>query len=103
MKIEYIISLVFGILFIIGTLLSYFFYIKEKIIKQINGEIDKAEDLDVKGSEKMAEVVSQLKQIIPAIFKPFITDKLLESLVQLAFDGIESYAEKQAKKETTKK
>jgi len=103
MKTEYIITLIFGILFIVGTLLAYYFHIKEKIIKQINGEIDKAEDLEVKGPEKMAEVVLQLKQMIPVMFRPFITDKLLESLVQMAFDGITSFAEKQAKKKTTKK
>lgn len=103
MKIEYILTIVFGVLFIAGTLVSYYFLIKGKIMRQINGEINKAEDLDVDGEKKMAEVVLQLKQMVPVILRPFITDALLESLVQVAFDGIKAFATKQAKKDATKK
>ena len=50
------------------------------------------------GGAKMAYVVDKLYLLVPDIFKPFITRKVVESIVQAAFDGAESYAERQLDK-----
>lgn len=100
MTLEIILTIVFAVLTIIGAVVSYYLYFKNKITAAINGEIDDAEIDGKVGEEKMAEVITQLKKLIPAILRPFITDEMLQTLVQAAFDKIESYAEKQAKKQT---
>ncbi len=102
MTLEIILTIVFAVLTIAGTLGSWYFYVKNKINAAIAGEIDSAENNDVDGKQKMAIVVEQLQTIIPAVLKPFFTKQLLESLVQAAFDKIEDYAKKQAGKNTTK-
>lgn len=96
MTIWEILSIVFAALTAVGGFVSYYFYIRNKIQKQIAAEIDNAESEDKIGEEKMAQVVSALKQLVPVILKPFITDSLIESLVQTAFNAIEAYAKKQA-------
>jgi hypothetical protein len=102
MNVETILAIVFAILSIVGIVLSYYFYVRNKISTAITSQVDNAEDLEVEGEKKKAEVVLQLKNIIPVILKPFISDALLESLVQAAFDKIESYAKKQAAKKAKK-
>ena len=46
----------------------------------------------------MALAISEVKKLIPAPARLFFTDNVLETIIQKAFDGIEAYAEKQAKK-----
>ena len=96
MTVGEILSIVFAVLTAVVGFVSYYFYIRNKIQKQIAAEIENAEDEDTVGEEKMAQVVSALKQLVPVILKPFITDSLIESLVQTAFNAIEAYAKKQA-------
>lgn len=101
MTVGEILSIVFAVLTVVGGFVSYYFYIRNKLQKQIAAEIEGAEDADSIGEEKMAQVVSALKQLVPAILKPFITDNLIESLVQAAFNSIEAYAKKQIEKKST--
>ena len=93
----------FAILTIAGILVSYYFYVKNKITKAIADEVDNAEIDDVEGPAKKAEVIAQLQKLIPAVLKPFITYKMLDALVQTVFDGIERYAKKQVEKKSEKK
>lgn len=99
---ENILTVVFAILTIAGILVSYYFYVKNKITKAIADEVDNAEIDDVEGPAKKAEVIAQLQKLIPAVLKPFITYKMLDELVQTVFDGIERYAKKQVKKTENK-
>ena len=98
MTVGEILSIVFAVLTVAGGFVSYYFYIRNKIQKQIAAEIENAEDEDTVGAEKMAQVVATLKKLVPIILKPFITDSLIESLVQAAFNAIEAYAKKQVEK-----
>lgn len=100
MTIGEILSIVFAVITVALGFISYYFYIRNKLQKQIATEIDSAENLDEVGAEKMASVVSALKQLVPAILKPFITDNLIQSLVQAAFDSITAFAQKQVEKES---
>lgn len=77
--------------------ISYYLDTKRKIVEQANGEISKAEDTDKKNAEKMAFVVEQLKNIVPKAMRFIFTDKVIEKIVQKAFDEIEEYAKKQKK------
>lgn len=97
-----IVSVVLGILTIVGILFSYYFYVKKKLSYAVAGQIDEAENKDECGAAKKAEVIAQLKKLIPAIFKPFISDAALDALVQAAFDKIEEYAKKQVEKKAKK-
>lgn len=99
---EIILTVVFAVLSIVGILVSYYFYVKNKITKAIADEVDNAEIDDVEGPAKKEEVIAQLQKLIPAVLKPFITYKMLDALVQTVFDGIERYAKKQVKKKTEK-
>ena len=99
---EIILTVVFAILTIAGILVSYYFYVKNKITKAIADEVDNAGIDDVEGPAKKAEVIAQLQKLIPAVLKPFITYKMLDALVQTVFDGIERYAKKQVKKKAEK-
>ena len=96
---EIILTVVFAILTIAGILVSYYFYVKNKITKAIADEVDNAEIDDVEGPAKKAEVIAQLQKLIPAVLKPFITYKMLDALVQTVF---ERYAKKQVKKKAEK-
>ncbi len=80
--------------------LTYYFDVKSKITEQLNAEISKAEDTEYKDIEKRAFVVSELKKIVPKALRFIFTDKVLEKLVQKAFDGIEDYAQKQVAKKS---
>ena len=97
-----IVSVVLGILAIVGSLFSYYFYVKKKLSEAIAGQIDEAEKTDQCGAEKKAQVIEQLKKLIPAFLKPFISDAILDAMVQAAFDKIEEYAKKQVEKKAKK-
>lgn len=99
MSVGEIVSIVLAVLVVVFGFVSYYFYIRNKIQQAIASGIDNAEELEQIGEEKMAVVISALKQIIPAIVRPFISDSLLESLVQSVFDSMKAFAEKQVQKD----
>lgn len=100
---ETILSIVFAILTIIGTFVSYYFYIKNKITAQIAAGIDNVEIDGKAGEEKKAEVIEQLKKLVPKVLKPFFTSAVLDSLVEQIFASVKSYAIKKAQEEQAKK
>lgn len=96
---ETILSIVFAILTIVGTFVSYYFYIKNKITAQITAGIDEVEIDGKAGEEKKAEVVEQLKKLIPKVLKPFFTTSMLDALVEKIFASVKSYATKKAQEQ----
>ena len=100
---ETILSIVFAILTIIGTFVSYYFYIKNKITAQIAAGIDNVEIDGKAGEEKKAEVIEQLKKLVPKVLKPFFTTAVLDSLVEQIFASVKSYAIKKAQEDQAKK
>lgn len=95
---ELILNIVLTVLSVGLAFLSYYLFIKKKILEAANGEISKAEDTDKKKAEKMAFVVAQLKAIVPKFMRFIFTNRVIEKIVQKAFDKIEEYAEKQKNK-----
>ena len=93
-----ILNIVLIVLTIISTFIGYYFKIKEKILKEINGMINDAEDGTTIGSDKMQSVVDNLYKLVPAPYKGILNKNVLEKMVQMAFDKIEEYAKKQLNK-----
>ena len=93
-----ILNIVLIVLTIISTFIGYYFKIKEKILKEINGMINDAEDGTTIGSDKMQSVVDNLYKLVPAPYKGILKKNVLEKMVQMAFDKIEEYAKKQLNK-----
>lgn len=95
---DYILTIIFALLAVLGLCLSYYFHVKAKIYAATENAVNNAEQDDKTAAEKMSLAVEQLYSIVPTALKPFITRKVLEKIVQAAFDKIEEYAKKQAKK-----
>ena len=98
MDINQILNIALIILTILSTLIGYYFKIKEKVLKEINGLINNAEDGESIGKDKMQSVVDNLYKLVPAPYKGILNKNVLERMVQLAFDKIEEYAKKQVNK-----
>ena len=90
-----ILSIAFGVLSIVLTFISYYFYIRSEIYKRTEETVNNAESGGTVGREKLLAATEQLYGSVPVILKPFITREHIESAVQYAFDKIEEYAQKQ--------
>ena len=95
---EKIIAGVSPMLVFVALCVGYYFYVKSKINAAVSGSINDAEKSEINGEAKKAEAVAQLSAIVPAVLKPFISEKMIDAIVQAAFDKIEAYAKKQNKK-----
>lgn len=94
-----ILNILVAVAAVVLAFVGYYFYVKNKIQAALNGEINDEENSEAEA--KHQEVVERLQALVPAVLKPFLTQKVLTALVQAAFDKIEEYAAKQvAKKET---
>lgn len=99
---ETILNVVFALLAVFFICLSYYFYIRAKINAATEDAVNNAEQDDKTATEKMSLAVDQIYSIVPIAFKPFITKKTIQAIVQKAFDSIKAYAEKQKKKQDAK-
>lgn len=97
MDITMILTIVFGVVAVVVTFLSYYFKIKSKIQSAAEDAINMAEELDKIGEEKLLIAVEQVYGLIPAVTKPFISKEVVKGLVQITFDKMEEYALKQKK------
>lgn len=98
MKAEIIITIVSIVCTIVSILCGYYIYIRKKIEQEALDAINKAEDTDKIGKEKMAEAVETIYNILPACVRPFISKDMIEIVVQGVFDKMEEYVRKQVKK-----
>lgn len=95
MTTQIIIDVGLGLLALIATFISYFCYVKSKLINSVPGTIDDVEVDGKVGAEKFEEAVNIIMERIPAILKPFIKRSYVEMLVQQVFDKIKDFAKKQ--------
>lgn len=95
---ETLLTIIFGVLAVIGYFLSYYFHIKAKIYAATEKAVDEAEQDDKVAAEKMELAVNQIYDLIPAILKPLFSKEVIKGIVQNAFNSIESYAKKQIEK-----
>ncbi len=93
-----ILTVIFAILAVAGIFLSYYFHVKAKIYSETENAVNNAEQDDKVAAEKMTLAVDQIYGIVPTVLKPLFTRKVIEKIVQKAFDRIEEYAKKQKKK-----
>ena len=98
MKAEIIITIVSIVCTIVSILCGYYIYIRKKIEQEALDAINKAEDTDKIGKEKMAEAVETIYSVLPACVRPFISKDMIEVIVQRVFDKVEEYVRKQVKK-----
>ena len=98
---ENFLTIIFALLSVAGVFVSYFFSVKAKVYAATEDAVNNAEQDDKSAEEKMAFAVEQIYSIIPAVAKPFFSKKLIQEIVQRAFDKIEEYAKKQAKKKAS--
>ena len=92
---ELILSIVSCLFTLAAIILRYYLAIRKKIEQEALNAINKAEDTDKIGEEKMQDAVEIVYDIIPAVAKPFISKKLIETIIQSVFDKVEEYARKQ--------
>lgn len=90
-------TIVFAVLAIASSFLSYYFHVKAKVYAETENAVNEAEQDDKTAEEKMAFAVNQIYAVVPAALKPFFPRKAIERIVQKAFDKIEEYAKKQRK------
>lgn len=97
MELVQVLTIIFGIATVVLALINYYTSIKKKLQLSIIEEINVAEDMNVSGAEKKAYVVDTVYDLVPTVWKGFIKKPFIEELVQLMFDKINSFAEKQIK------
>ena len=86
-----ILTIIFSIVSIIATYISYYFSVRAKIQEAAETAIVDAEELDAIGQEKMAVAVEQVYSLVPIGLKPFFTRATIEQIIQYTFDRIEDY------------
>lgn len=94
---ENILTIVFAVLAAVGSCLTYYFHVKAKVYAETENAVNDAEQDDKTAAEKMQFAVDHIYSVIPAVLKPFFTRKVVERIIQKAFDKIEEYAKKQKK------
>lgn len=100
---EIILNIVLALLSVTLAGVTYYLDVKKKILESVNDKVNEAEDTGEDGKAKMAMVVNEIyTKIVPTVLKPVFNKKVLEKLVQVAWEKIEKYAEKQAEKEKNK-
>lgn len=93
-----ILNIILVLVSVAATLLGYYFKIKAKLEKEVNGKINDAEQSGESGEKKMEHVVNDLYSIVPVPYRIIFTKEFIKKLVQAAFDKIEEYAKKQVNK-----
>lgn len=81
----------------VAIVISYYFHIRKILEQEALDAINKAEETDKIGKEKMELAIDTVYNGLPAVVKPFVTRVLLETIIQAVFDKVEEYAQKQVK------
>lgn len=88
-------TIIFAILAAAGVFLSYYFQVKAKVYSETENAVNNAEQDDKAAAEKMELAVEHIYSVVPLAVKPFFSRKVIEKIVQKAFEAIEEYAKKQ--------
>ena len=93
---EYILPIVIAVLTVVSAIVIYYLAVRGKLSGAILEAIVGVEDLDAVGEEKKRQAVATVYAVVPAVLKPFITERVLENLIQITFDRVKEFAEKQS-------
>lgn len=89
------------LLVVVGFVMSYLGF-KNTFFTQITAFITEAEleyvNVEKSGKDKMAYVIKKVRDMLPAVFRPFFTDEWIESLIQQVFDSVKEFVAIQIKK-----
>lgn len=96
-----VIDIIVMVLCVIGYAVMAYFKVRGDVIGAVSELIAAAEATGLAGSEKMAQVVSRLAEMVPAPFKTILTQSVLQKIAQAVFDWMREYANNyiEAKKE----
>lgn len=89
---------ILAILLVASTFLTYYLKVKSAIEREAIGAINNAENTEKMGEEKMKQAIEQVNKVVPPFLKPIFNDELLEMVIQIAFEEMKEFAEKQVKK-----
>ncbi|MEG1609532.1 MAG: hypothetical protein RR348_06650 [Clostridia bacterium] len=100
MTVSQIINIVLGVLAVLVSFISYYFYIKSIITKETAKAVERAEIEGKTGAEKLEIATAQVYALVPVFLKSIISREFTKQLIQQAFDKIEAYAKKQLDKKS---
>ena len=95
---ELILTIVSSVITVAALILGYYQHIKKRLEQEALNAINKVEESDKVGAEKMQNAIEMVYDMIPAVAKPFISEKMVETIIQSVFDKVEEYARKQTNK-----
>ncbi len=95
---ELILTIVSSVITVAAAILGYYQHIKKRLEQEALNAINKAEETDKIGAEKMQDAIKMVYDMIPAVARPFISEKMVELVIQSVFDKVEEYARKQLEK-----
>ena len=97
---ELILTIVSSVITVAAAILGYYQYIKKRIEQEALNSINKAEETDKIGEEKMQDAIERVYGMIRAVAKPVISNEMVELVIQRVFDEVEEYARKQIEKKS---
>ena len=97
---ELILTIVSSVITVAAAILGYYQHIKKRLEEEALNAINKAEETDKIGAEKMQDAIKMVYDMIPAVVRPFISEKMVELVIQSVFDKVEDYARKQSEKKS---
>ena len=95
---EYILTILSIVCTLVLVIIGYYQFIKKKIEEDALDAINKAEDTDKIGKEKLQDAVETVYSLLPPVAKPFVSKQFIELIIQQVFDKVEEYAQKQLNK-----
>lgn len=95
---ELILTIVSSVITVAAAILGYYQHIKKRLEQEALNAINKAEETDKIGAEKMQDAIEMVYDMIPTVAKPFMSKKMVEMVIQGVFDKVEEYVRKQVKK-----
>lgn len=97
---ELILTIVSSVIAVAAAILGYYQHIKKRIEQEALDAINKAEETDKIGAEKMQDAIKMVYDMIPDVARPFISEEMVELVIQRVFDKVEDYARKQIEKKS---
>lgn len=97
---ELILTIVSPFITVSAAIVGYYQHIKKRLEQEALNAINKAEETDKIGTEKMQDAIEMVYDMIPVVAKPFISKKMVELVIQGVFDKVEDYARKQIEKKS---
>ena len=92
-----IVSVVITVLCAIACALMFYFRVRGNVFGAVSELVAIAETTGLAGSEKMAQVVAGLAEMVPGFLRKILTDERLEKIAQWIFDWMRKYADEYKK------